>query len=209
MRCEVCGMDHGLSHSCSGIAPPRTHAEAASSPPGIAPGYYLGLAFRIARWDDVAIRRAARDPDSLFYGAVFSALTAAVIFLGTAFPRMVREHAWGAGKFFSELLLGMLFVWLSFGCIAFLQIGLCHLLAKWFIGGTGTLVGVTRPLLLGWFVNFLLLIPVVGPMVAAIAWTAVMLRVVEEADHVPRFPAFLLSGGVIGTFLALQFLLPR
>jgi len=39
------------------------------------------------------------------------------------------------------------------------QLGLCHLIAKWIFGATGKFVELMRPLLLGWFVNCLILIP--------------------------------------------------
>jgi hypothetical protein len=113
------------------------------------------LAFNIARWDDVAIRRASRDPDVVLYGLVFSMISAAIIFLVTALPRMLTREGATAGTIFWGLLLGLVFVWVYMGAIAFIQFGLCHLIARWFLGATGTLFGVMRPLLLGWFVNCL------------------------------------------------------
>lgn len=209
MRCEICGAEYGLSHSCSGIAPPLTEAEEETPPPGLALGYYLRLAFNIARWNAVDIRRAARDPDALFYGAVFSALTAAMIFLGAALPRMLRDPALNAGKLTWELLLGLPFVWLSLGVIAIAQIGVCHLAAKWFLDANGTWIGATRPLLLGWFVNILDVIPVIGPAAAATAWTAVMTRTLEETEGIGRRGALALCAGINAIFLALQYLLPH
>lgn len=208
MRCEVCGMEVGLAHNCSGIAPALTPEEAAPPPPGIAPLYYLKLAFNIARWDEVAVRRAARDPDSLFYGAIFSAIGAAIIFLGTSLPKMLARPEMNGDKLFWGLLLGLLFVWVSLGVVALVQLGLCHLIAKWFFGATGTFVGVMRPLLLGWFVNVLIIIPVIGTLASAIAWTAVLMIVFEEADGIERMQAFFISAGVNAAFYALQFLLP-
>jgi hypothetical protein len=155
MQCQVCGMNYGVSHNCSGVAPILSAEEAASVPEGIAPIYYLRLAFNIARWDDVAIRRASRDPDALLYGVVFSMISAAIIFLVTALPRMLTREGATAGTIFWGLLLGLVFVWVYMGAIAFLQFGLCHLIARWFLGATGTFFGVMRPLLLGWFVNCL------------------------------------------------------
>jgi len=208
MRCEVCGMNHGLAHSCSGIGPPLTPEEAAPPPPGIAPLYYLRLAFDIARWDDVAIRRAARDPDSLFYGAIFSAVTAAFIFLGTSLPKMLARPGASPGTLLWGVLLGLLFVWVVMSVTALIQLGLCHLIAKWFFGATGTFRGVLRPLLLGWFVNGLVVIPIVGMLAAAIAWTAVLMMVFAEADGIERLQAFLISAGINLVFFALQFLIP-
>jgi hypothetical protein len=198
-------MDYGLAHNCSGIGPALTPEEAAPPPPGIAPLYYLRLAFRIARWDDVAIRRAARDPDSLFYGAAFSAASAALIFLGTALPKMLKRPGANAETLTWGVLLGLVFVWVYMAVIVMVQLGLCHLIAKWFFGATGTFRGVMRPLLLGWFVNCLILIPVVGPLASAVAWTAVLMMVFEEADGIERLQAFLISAGINVVFLALQF----
>ena len=209
MQCQVCGMNYGVSHNCSGVAPILSAEEAASVPEGIAPIYYLRLAFNIARWDDVAIRRASRDPDALLYGVVFSMISAAIIFLVTALPGMLAREGATAGTIFWGLLLGLVFVWVYMGAIAFIQFGLCHLIARWFLGATGTFFGVMRPLLLGWFVNCLILIPVVGPLASAIAWTAVLMMVFEEVDGIGRLQAFLISGGINAVFLVLLYLLPR
>lgn len=204
MRCEVCGMDVGLAHNCSGIAPALTPEEAAPPPPGIAPLYYLALAFDIARWNDVAIRRAARDPDSLFHGAIFSAISAAIIFLGTSLPKMLSGPAMSADRLLWGVLLGLLFVWVTLSVLTVFQLGLCHLIAKWFFGATGTFLGIMRPLLLGWFVNCLIIIPVVGLLASAIAWTAVLMMVFEEADGIERLQAFLISAGINVVFFALE-----
>jgi hypothetical protein len=63
MVCNVCGLEYGLSHNCAG--PLSTAGQAILSDGLEAPkngglGYYLGEAAKIARWDDVAIRRNAR-----------------------------------------------------------------------------------------------------------------------------------------------------
>jgi len=208
MHCDVCGLDYGLSHTCSGIGPALTPEEAAPPPPGIAPLYYLRLAFNIARWDDMSVRRAVRDPNALFYGAVFSAISAAIIFLGTALPRILSRPGANAESVIWSLLLGLVFVWVFMAVVVMIQLALCHLIAKWFFGATGTLLGVMRPLLLGWFVNCLILIPVAGTLASAIAWTAILMIVFEEADGIERLQAFFISAGVNVAFLALQFLLP-
>jgi hypothetical protein len=168
----------------------------------------LRLALQIGRWDDVAVRRAARDPDSLFYGAIFCAITASIIFFATALPSILHREGATAGTIFWSVLLGLLFVWVTLGVIALVQLSLCHLIAKWFLGATGTFVGVLRPLLLGWFVNGLAAIPVIGPIAAAIAWTAVLMLVLEEADGIGRMQAFLISAGINAIFLALLYI-PR
>jgi hypothetical protein len=194
MQCPVCGMNYGVSHNCSGVAPILSPEEAASAPEGIAPIYYLRLAFNIARWDDVAIRRASRDPHALPYGVIFSMISAAIIFLVTALPRMLTREGATARTIFWGLLI---------------QFGLCHLIARWFLGATGTFLGVLRPLLLGWFVNGLILIPVVGALASAIAWTAVLMMVFEEVDGIGRLPALLISAGINALFLVLLYVLPH
>ena len=208
MHCDVCGLDYGLTHTCSGIGPALTPEEAAAPPAGFAPLYYLRLACNIARWDDVSVRRAVRDPNALFYGAVLSAISAAVIFLGTALPGILKRPNADAESIVWSLLLGLVFVWVYMAVVALIQLALCHLIAKWFFRATGTFIGVIRPLLLGWFVNCLILIPVAGPLASAIAWTAVLMIVFEEADGIERLQAFLVSAGVSLAFFLLQFLLP-
>jgi hypothetical protein len=209
MQCPACGMNYGVSHNCSGVAATLPAEEAAAVPEGIAPLYYLRLAFDIVRWDDLAIRCASRDPHALLYGVVFSMISAAIIFLVTALPGMLARQGATAGTVFWGLLLGLVFVWVYMGAIALIQFGLCHLVARWFLGATGTFFGVMRPLLLGWFVNGLVLIPVVGALASAIAWTAVLMMVFEEVDGIGRLEAFLISAGINAIFLALLYLLPH
>ncbi len=104
-----------------------------------------------------------------------------------------------------SVVMGLSFGLLIMGIITFVQLGLCHLIAKWFFGGTGTLVGVMRPLLLGWYVNALILIPAFGTLAAGIAWTAVLMLVFEEVDGIGRLQAFLISAGINVCFFVIQF----
>ncbi len=207
MQCQVCGMEYAGSHDCSGGVAHAMPEKMKPPPDGICPGYYLGMALRIARWDGLVIRRISRDSDALFYGAIVGAISAAIIFLVTALPKMVTRDGATAGTIFWGLLLGLTFVWCYMGLIAMLQVGVAHFIARCFLGGTGTLFGVMRPALLGWFVNCLTPIPIVGPPAAAIAWTAVLMMVLEEVDGIGRLPAFLISAGINGIFLALLYLL--
>lgn len=209
MRCQVCGLEYAGSHDCAGIAPHLIPEERKPPPDGICPGYYLRMAFGIARWDGVAIRRTSRDPDALFYGAIFSTMAAAIIFLVTALHKMMTREGATAGTVFWGSLLGLLFVCVYSGVVAIIQIGVCHFIARWFLGGAGTFFAVMRPALLGWFVNCLTPIPVVGPTAAAIAWTAVLIIILEEVDGIGRLQAFFVSAGVNAIFLALLYLLPH
>jgi hypothetical protein len=207
MKCDVCGQDYGVAHNCSGVAAASmTQEEAAPPPDGFAPFYYLRLAFDIARWDDVSIRRASRDSKSGSYGAFLWAISAMIILLFTALPQMLRTlHVSGAAVIIG---LSLIFGLVAMSIITFIQLGLCHLIAKWFFGATGTLAGVMRPLLLGWFVNALILIPVVGLWASGIAWTAVLMLVFEEVDGIGRLQAFVISAGINVCFIALQLAIP-
>ncbi len=106
------------------------------------------------------------------------------------------------------LVVGLIAGLLIMGIITFVQLGLCYLIAKWFFGGTGTLISLMRPLLLAWFVNALILIPVFGMLAAGIAWTAVLMLVFEEVDGIGRLQAFLISAGINVCFIVLQFAMP-
>jgi hypothetical protein len=206
VRCQACGMEYAGSHDCSAAAPMRIPEEMMAPPEGFCPGYYLRMALGIARGDGAAIHRTANDPDALFYGAAFSAIAAAMIFLVTALHKMLTREGATPGTILWGVLLGVLFVCGSLGVIAIVQIGLAHALARWFLGATGTFFTVLRPALLGWFVNCLTAIPVVGPPAAAIAWTAVLMKILEEVDGIARPRAFLISAGINAFFLALIYL---
>jgi hypothetical protein len=207
MKCAVCGMEYGLSHNCSGIAPLVTAEETAPPPTGFAPLYYLRLAFKIVRWDDVSIRRASRDPIALLYGAVLWAISVTIIFLYTALPKLpslpgTRLIARSIG-----LIVAIVFMLALMGALTLVQLGVCHLIAKWFFGATGTYLAVMRSLLLAWFVNCLILIPYFGPLAAGIAWTAVLMMVFEEVDGIGRLQAFGISAVINICFIVLQMML--
>jgi hypothetical protein len=161
------------------------------------------MAFKIASFDDLTIRRTANDPDAIFYGAAFSAISAAILFLVGALPKMLTREGATAGTVFWGLLLGLNYVWVYLGIIAVIQIGVCHGIAKVFLSGTGTFAGVARAALLGWFVNCLVLIPRFGLIAAVIAWTAILMTVLKEVDGLSRARAFFVTGGVNGLYLLL------
>jgi hypothetical protein len=207
MKCTVCGQEYGVAHHCAGVAAAQmTQEEAAPPPSGFAPFYYLHLAFNIARWDDVSIRRASRDSNAVFYGASLWAITALVILSFTALPQVLRTTQASGPAMIVGLIVGLIFGLAVMAFITLIQLGLCHLIAKWFFGGTGTFMGIMRPLLLGWFVNVLILIPVVGVWPAAIGWTAVLMLVFEQVDGIGRLQAFFISAGINLCFIALQFM---
>ena len=209
MVCNICGLEYGLSHNCPG--PLSTAGQDILSAGLQAPtdgglGYYLGEALKIVRWDDIAIRRNAKDPRATLYAILFGLISMLLILLATSFPALSRALA-GANPVAMVIgaVVGLTFGLLVMGLITFAQLGLCHLIAKWLFGATGKFTELIRPLLLGWFVNCLMLIPVAGMLLAAIGWTAVLMMVFEEVDGIGRLQAFGISAGINICFFILQF----
>jgi hypothetical protein len=203
MICSVCGQDFGLTHNCAGIAPAILPEDVAPPPKGFAPLHYLQLAYRIARWDDLAIRQASRDPAAGAYGTALWLISAVALYV----IRMYRYLlVWNdlSPTITQRLELGLIFVVMGMAIAMLIQIGLCHLIATLFLGGTGTFIGVLRPLLLGWFVNLLILIPIGGQIAAGIAWAAVLMLVFEEIDGIGRVQAFIISYGISFGFFVLE-----
>ncbi len=95
MKCQVCGMEYGLSHNCSGIAP-LVLPEEMGPPPKLrfAPFYYLDEAFKILIWDDAAVRRASKDNNSLVYGLAILIIATAIPFLRMV-PLLFRDWQLG------------------------------------------------------------------------------------------------------------------
>src|SRR5437660_12117195 len=122
MKCEVCGMDYGLSHHCSGIPPLVTLEESAPPPTGFSPGYYLALAFNIARWDDIAIRRASRDSNAIYYGAVLWVVAAMLIMIGMALPRLLGAINIGGSAMIIRAIAGLHFLHTVIACFILLHI---------------------------------------------------------------------------------------
>jgi len=209
MVCTVCGMEYGLSHNCPG--PLSTAGQDILSAGLQAPtdgglGYYLGEALNIVRWDDIAIRRNAKDPRATWYAVLFWLAAMMLILTATSFPALSRVLSKSSPvAMVIGAVVGLTFGLFVMGLFTFAQLGLCHLIAKWFFGATGKFTELMRPLLMGWFVNCLMLIPVAGMLLAGIGWTAVLMMVFEEVDGIGRLQAFGISAGINICFFILQF----
>jgi hypothetical protein len=212
LKCEACGMEYGVSHNCPATASPevrRILEEAIRAPVDGGIAYYVGEVRKILQWDDEAIRRNAKDPRATGYGLLFWAL--ALLFM-VLVPRYARSF--GSLPDLSQLpipygvLAGTAYGVAGMVALSVLQVGLCFLIAKWFMNGTGMFVEVMRPLMLVWFVNCLVLLPR-GILYAAGAWTAVLMMVFEEVMGITRMQAFCICAGINFCVFALQFeLLP-
>lgn len=209
MKCSVCGLEYGLSHNCPGplSAQGQEILDAGlQAPPDGGLAYYLGEAFKIVRWDDIAIRRNAKDLRAGLYGVLIWIAAMLLVLLVTSFPELSRALA--RVNLIAKVIggiVGVTFGLMVMASITFVQLGLCHLIARWFFGATGKFVELMRPLLLGWWVNCLIVIPVAGMLLAAIGWTAVLMMVFEEVDGIERLQAFGISAGINICFFALQF----
>jgi hypothetical protein len=209
MVCDVCGLEYGLSHNCAGplsTAGQGILAEGLEAPKNGGFGYYLGEALKIARWDDVAIRRNARDQRSSPYALTIWIVSMLICLLGSTLPALnaALSRMDPIAKVIGAVV-GLTVGLMLLALITFIQLGLCHLIAKWIFGATGKFKELMRPLLLGWIVNCLVLIPVAGTLLAAIAWTAVLMMVFEEVDGIGRLQAFGISAGINICFFILQF----
>ena len=200
MICSVCGQDFGLAHNCAGIAPAVMPEDVTPPPAGFAPVHYFKLAYRVVRWDEFAIRSAAQDPAAIWYGMAFSTIIVAAIFVVNWVVTLERL-GFELAKAFSPFMLprfviGLCLGWIAAAAGALIQIGVVHLIAKFFLHGVGTFIRVSRPLLLGWMVNVLIVIPVVGQIAAGLIWAAVLMVVFEEVDGIRRMQAFLICYGI-------------
>ncbi len=186
MLCPVCGTEYGVVHSCPG-AP----AAMLEPPPPLefAPVRYFRQGLAIARWDDAAIQRASRDNGALLHGLLFWCVGVVLLTLRdiVASSRRGGEFAW--------LVIIVVFV-LAFVITAAWQLtyfALCHLIAKKFFNGSGTYMGVLRPMMLSSFLLWLEVIPYVGGLVAGIWWgLAILLWVFEEVERMERLKALVI-----------------
>lgn len=200
------GLLLGLRQQISGVAY-ATPEESAPFPTGFAPLYYLRLGWKIVTWDEVAIRRASRDPNATYYGAALWTLSAGIICVISLFPvllRVIQAQAWTAPMILIRIGVSVIFEVAYLAVITLLQFGLCHLVAKWFFGGTGTYMGVMRPLLLAWWVQIFGALGFIGMLAGGLAWIAVLMLAFEEAEGIARLKAFLIATGINFAFVVLQ-----
>lgn len=190
MICASCGQPYGLTHNCSGIAP-RPESEERPAKIGFPPAYYFMQGWKIIFWDSAAIRRNSLDSNALFYGILFWIFGAALPLLFNIAVAMSNGVKLDPQKVtFSLAMVPAGILW------EFLRFGLCHFLAKQFFGADGTFMPLIRPLFLGSVAGWLIVVPVIGPLLAGIGSTIVIMVVFEEIDHIERLQAFLLAVGI-------------
>lgn len=208
MICNVCGLEYGLSHNCPGplsAAGQNILAAGLQAPADGGLGYYLGEALKIVRWDDIAIRRNAKDPRATPFALLIWGASALLIVLVTSFPALSRTLG-RTNPFATAIgaIVGLTFGLVVMAAITFAQFGICHLIAKLLFGAKGKFRELIRPLLLGWYINGLILVPFAGNLLAGVGWTAVLMMVFEEIDGIRRLQAFGISAAVNICFLIFQ-----
>jgi hypothetical protein len=189
MKCDLCGQEFVTTHACQGAV--RAASEPRnSSAKDFALFHYLGEAWRIVVWDDAAVRRAKDDPRALSYGIV-------IWLLANAISNLVPVYLWGKKPRTAtpeEDLLSLAVVLLCLVVLGLVQIGIVHLIAKYFCAGEGSFIQILRPLLLASFVFMLQALPLFGGLLTGIAWISVTVMVFYEVDGMPYLTAFLVSG---------------
>ena len=200
MKCEICGQEYGVAHQCAGIAAALDISDVPAPPQGFALGHYLKEAFRIATWNDAAIRRTMNDPNAILYGVMVYAVAVSLLLLNSILRFLV------AGRFEHAMIVASSLAFLLFAAavLDFLKAGICHFLSKWFSAGSGKFTQLLGPLLLGSVVYALYPIPFIGPIAAGIAWIAVFAMVYQEVHGVEPLTSFLYSASVNVAFFLLQ-----
>jgi len=188
MKCEACGLDYQETHNCSAVPPTEEQLIAAE---GSGFGHYLREAWRIVRWDDLAIRRVKDDPNALGYGLLIWTATNAISLLVILYTRSRHPERISPVAVLFLVAISLLYA----ATLGLIQLGIVHLAAKFFCAGEGKFVQVLRPLLLASFVYILQVIPVAGILIAGLAWVCVMVMVFDEVHGMPQLTSFLVSAG--------------
>jgi hypothetical protein len=93
MICTVCGLEYGLSHNCPGplsAAGQDILSAGLQAPTNGGLGYYLGEALKIVRWDDLAVRRNAKDPRATLYAVLFWIASMLAILMAPSFTALSK-----------------------------------------------------------------------------------------------------------------------
>jgi hypothetical protein len=200
MRCEVCGRNYGVAHNCAGIPAAAEVSDVPAPSQGFALFHYVQEAFRIATWDDAAIRRTMNDSNAILYG-VFIYMSAVAMQLVTPVARFLL-----AGRFEHAIIIAASLAILLIGAMILdlIRVAICHALSKWFAAGSGKFAQLLGPLLLGSIVYVLVPIPFVGPLAGGIAWICVFAMVFQEVHGIEPLTAFLFSAAVGVVFFVIQ-----
>jgi hypothetical protein len=138
------------------------------------------------------VREVRDDSHALPYGILIWSVSIVLPLLLILTLARFRSHALSLTQIVNFIELSLI----SAAIYGLVHMGICHQMAKYFCAGEGRLIQIIRPLLLAEIVYLLLVIPIAGPLFAAIAWVAVMVMVFQEVHGIEPLSAFLLSAGV-------------
>lgn len=194
MNCPTCSQSYGLTHNCAGVAPVTEVDAPVPTKLRFAPIEYFRQACMIVFWDDPSIRRASQDPNALLYGLLFSLVPGGVAIL--LLLAAARLNGVDAANF--QRIMLVLLALIPLGIVYdVVRYGICHLIAKYMLGGKGKFLPLFRALLLGCsVVSWTALVPIVGVYLAGIGSVIVIMVVFEELEHIERMQAFILSASV-------------
>jgi len=200
-ECPTCGQIYGIMHTCPGAITSTTlPPEKEWTPPGhFALFFYFQEAVGVARFDDGAIRGAAKDEMAFIYGAFFWLIGRLLIY-GIPMIPLFRAASRGYSLRWPQIFLGLIIVVFIDAMLFCAQYGIAHVLARWWFGARGSYPAILRAMLMGSVVLWVYAIPVAGPLAASLWMVAVLMRVFEEVDGVERMKAFCLAAGVGITF---------
>ena len=202
MFCDECGQEFLVRHSCPGPIPV---GDTVVPPEGFGLFHYLREAWRIVRWDEAAIRRVMDDQRALRYGMLFW-------IAGNIFPSFVFSYfgpTKDSGVFLGKLLPHLVISLLSGTAFSLMQLGMIHLVAKFFCAGDGKFVQILRPLSLASLILLLQVVPacvgiffgvipwasllLAGYVLGNMVWVAVMVMVFDVVDGMEQLTAFVTS----------------
>jgi hypothetical protein len=175
--------------------------ELLTPPAGAGLRYYLREAFAVARWDDSAVERASRDDKALLYGLAFWALA---FLLGIGSGVLKGLYSGREVPVINIIVAVVLFMPLLAGA-TLIYYGICHLVARWLFGASGSYLALLRVMMLGSVVQWTGVIPVVGGLVASLWSLGVFMYVFSEVDHIERMQAVAISIGLGITFLVVAY----
>ena len=191
MICAQCGAEFSITHDCPGsrLAPKLKPVEEVHSF-RIAPMHYLREALAIARLNEAAIRRAAHDVNSIFYGAVIMVIGSLLGSVGSSLISGV------VGRRSSVTIGAVALESIAVLALSLVSTGLMHIAARILFRAYGRYWSLVGALWLGSIVAWIGVIPGIGTLIAAIWNFAVFLWVFEEVEGVERIHAIGLSIGL-------------
>jgi hypothetical protein len=121
MKCELCGLGYEGHHACVGTVAAGIGTPGAA-PEGFALGHYLGLAWRIVRWDDGAVREVMDDSHALPYEILIWSVSIVLPLLLILTLARFKSHALSLTQIVNFIELSLI----SAAIYGLVHMGICH-----------------------------------------------------------------------------------